>query len=1078
LSPNIKIKGASGSDASQPRYAIEVSDSLRSRAFLRIIDLICEGEIEGLALGPQSIFLNETPLFNPNGSYNFAGVQVTTKRGTQNQEYVPGFSSVENEVAVGLELKAGLAGSLVRQVNDPNVNRLKIRISVPQLTQQNVSNGDITGTAVNFHVDVQPSGGSYTTVSTRTITGKSSSKYEVTQSIDLPGSAPWNIRVVRDSADSTSSALQNRTTFESYTEVIDVKLRYPNSAYAALKIDSAQFGQVPSRAYDLKLLKIQIPSNYNYSTTQFSGTWDGTFITAWSDNPAWCFYNLVTNARWGLGNFIDASQVDIWALYTIGNYCNQLVSDGFGGYEKRFTCNTLIANRADAYTMLQSMASVFRGMTYWAAGSVTAVQDSPSDPGYLYTPSNVVDGKFNYASASAKVRHSVALIAWNDPKDFYRQKIEYVEDQDAIARIGVIETQVTAFGCTSRGQAHRLGKWLLYTEQNESEVLTFRTGLDGLISRPGQMVQVADPVRAGARMGGRIHAATLNTVTIDSDYSGSTTGLTLAVLLPSGVVEERGVVSQSGRTLTLASNYSSIPNNMGVYVLKSSTITAQTFRVIGVKEEEDATYTITCLRSDPSKFNFVENNVNLETKSYSNLTQAPAAPLNLLVTEGLYETSAGVRAKTTLSWDRVNLASAYRVTYKPDSGNLVELNETSNNEIEILDVQPGIYAFEVRSVNAIGIPSGPSTISKELFGKTAPPLDVTGFSMIPSAGVALLSWDRATDLDVLIGGFVRIRHTPAVTGQTWNNSTDIIPAVPGTANSAIAPLSTGTYLIKFVDSSGYVSVNEKLIVTTVPDAVALNVVNTITESPAFSGTFDTMTPGSILGANFITLTSSSLIDDLDYIDNLGNFEFSGNVSPQGYYYFATAVDLGGVWPSRIRSTVQIQAVNTGSFVDERRDMVDVWDDIDGGTVDDVNAALQVRTTSDNPSASPVWSDWKLITTAEYAARGFQFRLSCTSGSESHNLYVQTLQTVVDMEDRTLSGGPISSGTGTYSVTYGEGFFATPTLAITADSLSSGDFYTITSQSSTGFNIIFKNAGGTGVSRTFTYLAKGYGRKVA
>jgi len=609
LIKKIQGSGGGGGGGGTPRTPVEDPDSLRSKAFFRIVDLVAEGEIEGLVDGKKSIFFDETQWESDSGTDNFNDITYETRVGTQNQTYLQEFADVEAEYIVGIELKhigsAGIDGAIVRQITNPSVDSARVRVSVPALNQTNVNTGDIKGSSVIFAVDVQPDGGSYTRVKSRTIQGKTSSKYEVTIAVPLEGDAPWNIRIVRLTEDSASNYLQNKTVFESYTEIINSKLRYPNSALMAVRADAQNFQSIPSRYYDIKGLKIQVPTNYDPETREYDGEWDGEFQTLWSDNPAWVFYDMLTSERYGLGNFIQDDQIDKWTLYTIAQYCDELVPDGFGNTEPRFTCNLVLSERAEAYTVLQNLASIFRSMIYWASGSVTLSQDAPQDAAQLYTPANVLDGAFTYQGSSAKVRNTVALVSWNDPEDFYRLKVEYVEDQEGIVKYGVQEKEVVAFGCTSRGQANRLGKWLLYTEQYESEVVTFKTGLDGLVSRPGEVIKVADPTRAGIRFGGRVSSATLSTIEIDAMPVGAHSGGTISVILPTGV-EERTIIFQSGNTFTVQPNFSAVPQVQTVWILRSEVVEPQHFRVISIKEEDNNVYSITALKHDPDKFDAIE----------------------------------------------------------------------------------------------------------------------------------------------------------------------------------------------------------------------------------------------------------------------------------------------------------------------------------------------------------------------------------------------------------------------------------------------------------------------------------------
>lgn len=1075
-----KIRG-SGGGSDSPRIPVESPDTLESKAFVRIVDLVSEGEIVGLVDGAKSIYLDEVPLQNDNGSYNFQGVSYETREGTQEQTYMPGFTSVDNEVTVGVEVKHGGGDptdiGIVRRITNPNVNRVRVRILIPALSETNQSNGDVVGASVTMALYLQPDGGSYTRVARRTVSGKSSGRFEVSLDTELTGDAPWNLKLVRESIDASDSYTQNKTYFESYTEIIDAKLRYPNSALVGIRFGAENFSNIPSRYYDMKLLKVRVPSNYDPETREYDGSWDGTFQVAWSDNPAWVFYDICTSDRYGLGAFLSDDQVDKWALYEIAQYCDEYVPDGFGSTEPRFTCNMMLFNREEAYTVLQNLASVFRGMTYWNAGSVTVSQDAPSDAAYLFTPANVVDGRFTYQGASAKARHTVALVSWNDPEDLYRTQVEYVEDTDGITQYGIQQTEITAFGCTSRGQAHRLGKWLLYTEQNESELVSFRTGIEGIVGRPGQIIRVADPSRAGVRRGGRISAATTTQVTIDSDFAGAASGYTLSVLLPSGAVEERTIINQSGRVLTVQPAFSTAPNPQSIWVIRSEAVEAQTFRVIGVKEESDGIFTITALRHDPDKFDIVEEDLVLEPKSYSVLTAAPDSPLNLTATETLYQSGSDVKSKATVSWDKVDRAVGYLVRYRKDESNFIDLPEQSFNDIEVLDTSAGRYTFQVCAVNAVGKKSVVSEITQDLYGKTAPPSSVSGFSMIPNAGQAYFSWTQATDLDVLVGGQVRIRHTPRIENQAWGDAIDIVPAVSGSSTSVLAPLLSGTYMAKFVDSSGNYSEDEVMIVTTVPYALALNITHTINEDPTFDGAKTNMIVDEAEEA--LVLSDALLIDDLEEIDSLGTIDFPGAIVSSGSYDFDNSIDLGGVWPISFSTVIDLEAFDIGNVIDSRADRIDTWEDIDGSVVNDVSAEIYLRHTDDDPAGTPDWSDWKRISAGEYSARAFEFQLRATSGNDQHNIYIRDLEVVCDMKDRALQLGQFTSGTDpSYRVNYTDAFWETPVVAITAIALNSGDYYRITNEDETGFDIVFKNSSDAIVSRVFNVIVKGYGRQVA
>ena len=1206
-------KGGGGSS----RTPVEAANTLRSKAFAQVLDAVCEGEIGGLVNGLQSVYLDGTPLQNPDGSFNFTDVSMASVNGTQAQPYIPGFTDVENEIGVGVEVK--YATSITRQITNSNVNAVRVRLSTPQLTEQSASTGDINGASVDVAIDVQNAGGGFvpqplsrsysatgvsivsgtaanpipsysfqvivsydppqltegtaeymvqrrllgtstwidaqsgtfdtktsgsvniffnliginqrgTTTATLdlpvaqyefrviktagsqlstnesgfvttligtqhggtvslstllyavpryadTISGKTTSKYERSYRISLHGTGPWDVRVRRVTADSTQATLANKTFFESYAELIEVKLRYPNTALVGVRIDAAQFQSIPTRSYDLKLIKVKIPSNYNPITRVYTGVWDGTFTVAWSDNPAWCFYDLLTNARYGLGGYINEAQVDKWALYTAGKYCDGMVPNGFGGTEPRFTCNLYLQSRESAYKVMQDMATIFRGMSYWSSGAVTVSQDAPADPAYLYTPANVADGNFSYVGSSAKARHSVALVTWNDPADAYSQKVEYVENTDAIARYGVIQTDIVAIGCTSRGQANRVGRWLLYTEQSESEVVAFTTGIEGAVARPGQVIAVSDPTRAGTRRGGRIVAASTTAVTVDAPIGSGMTAGTLSVIQPSGAVEVRTVASVAGSVVTVTAAFSAAPPAGNIWIFQSTEVQAQLFRVIACKEAESGFIEINALAYNPGKFDSIENGMVLQPRAITNLSLVPTAPENIIITESLYQSQVEVRTLVQVSWDSVAGSSSYIVTYRVDNGNYVTLPETSANSVDIRDAQTGVFTVRVIAVNALAAKSPTSEKSQQIFGKTLPPSGVTGFSLIPTAGMAYLRWDMSTDLDVTVGGTIRVRYTPDITAQTWNNSIDILPAISGNQNSASAPLLSGTYMAKFVDSSGIASDETALIVTTVPQTIALNVIDTLTESPSFAGVTDGIFYSPEGGG--ITLDSASEVDAMSGLIDAWEFiETIGGVAPAGTYTFAQMEDLGAVYPSRITASIRAAGFDTGAVVDYRLDDIDSWLDIDGAKADTANVLLYMRTTNDNPSVTPAWSDWKPFFVGEYTARGFQFQLRFTSGSATHNIAVSELSVAIDMPDRIEARGSLVSGAAIYSVAYAEPFHVAPAIGITQSNAVSGDYFTISNKTNAGFAIIFKDYTGATVSRTFDWMAKGYGRRVS
>lgn len=1197
--------GGKGGGGGSARVAVESPDSLRSRQYARVLDMVSEGEIEGLVGGLRGVYLDDTPIENSDGTTNFTGITVDSRVGAQAQTYLPGFSAVENEVSVSAEVKYGVP--VVRQISNPNINAARVTIGIPQLTYQNPKNGDISGTSVEIALEVQTDGAGWVPAKLRTvdaalavvgltahsngadilsasfvlswsgdavastqycywamevrgygssdpwvqfasgvmsgsggivppyydeqgiyyeggaaygpsgsasasyaapaeaayefralmssgagslafasataytwtgsdiISGKTASKYQRAYRIPLTGTGPWDIRVRRLTADSTTQTVQNDTWFDSYTEIIDAKLRYPNSALVGVQVDSAQFRTIPRRGYHIRGLRVRVPSNYDPITRAYTGVWDGTFAVAWTNNPAWCFYDLVTSERYGLGEFIDADQIDKWALYDIGRYCDEMVDDGFGGEEPRFTCNLYLQTRQEAYTVLNSMASIFRAMNWWGSGSISVSADKPADAAMLFTAANVVDGMFNYSGASIKARHTIALVSWNDPADQFRQKIEYVEDAAGIALYGVIETEVLAVGCTSRGQAHRLGRWILYSERLETETVSFRCGMDGTYLGPGSIIQTQDAARAGKRFGGRVVSATTTAITLDAPVTieaGQT--YTLSLLLPDGTLETRDVANAPGATSVLAvAAFTTAPIVGALWVLAASNLVPESWRVVGVSEVEKGQLEITALAHRPEKFDAVENNLVLEPLPTSSYSTNPNAVTNLAVGESLYlVTPAVVGNRATLSW--TGEQPYYSVTWQQPGQNL-QSREVTVPTCTIDGIEPGSYVFSVVAVNAIGRRSPAASIAAEIYGKTAPPANVSGLSLAAIAGAAHMSWVPSADLDVVVGGRLRMRHVAEGQAGEWSNGIDIGPSIPGGAAGAVLPLLAGTYLAKWVDSSGFESADAALVLTNAPGVLAGNAVATVTEHDAFAGAKAGMAVASFApsaSGTALMLDSALTIGEMTTpISTWGYLGAQGGVAETGTYDFDGAVDLGAVHTSRLTATLEAYGFNASDLI-STRGLVSTWASVVGDNVTDATAVIQVRSTDDNPAGTPTWSAWQPFVTGDWTARAFEFRLLASRVDPTHNVAVAALSVTVDMPDRIASDNDIACPSGGMTVSFPFTFYAVPALGITAQGMATGDYYSV-SKTAADFDIQFFNASNAGVARTFDYIARSY-----
>jgi len=1070
-----------------------MATTLQSRAFAQVLDLVSEGEIVGLVDGAKSIYLNGTVLENADGSRNFQNVTFEGRTGTQAQTYIPSAAAVESAIAVSSEVTA--ATSLVRTVSNSEVDAVRVVLSVLALYKAE-NDGKQAGTSVQIAIDVQASGGSYVTQINDTIDGKATSKYQRAYRIALTGSAPWNVRVRRITADATDLSLQNKTYWDSYTEIIEAKLRYPNSALISMRFDSAAFQGIPSRAFDLKLLKIQVPVNYDPVARTYSGIWDGTFKTAWTDNPAWVFYDLVTNERYGLGTYVPAAQVDKWALYTVSQYCDEQVNDGFGGTEPRFTCNLYLQSRQEAFKVINDLASVFRGMVYWSSGSLTVSQDAPKDAVALYTQANVVNGQFIYSGASAKAKHTVALVTWNDPDDQYRQKIEYVENATQIARLGVIQTEVTAFGCTSRGQANRVGRWLLFSEELESETVTFSTGIEGAVARPGDVIKVADSARAGARMGGRVVNATTTVIGVDSAVTLAAGTWTMYVVLANGTVESKTVSSVAGQSVTLASGLSSAPQVGAQWVITGTSLEAQTFRVVTVSEQDGGIIEITALKHDPDKYDAVEDGLVITPRDISILDDATDPVTNGAVTEYLYTTTTDVKVGATITWTPPSRATSYLVEVRIDQQNLVQYT-TQSASLELLDCEVGTYIITVYALNITGKKSAAYTFTASVLGKTANPANVTGLQLVAQGANGLLQWDQHPDLDVRIGGQIAIRYSDLTTSATWNTSIPVAEFA-GSATSGTVPIAAGTYLAKAVDSTGQYSLGTATILSQTLSIIQYNAVVISDQDPGFTGTKTNM----FVESNKLKLDlvpTPSL--DLDF--TAGTYE-EGEVYPDpvvqsGEYEFSSYIDVSAIYTSRVSVNFAAAAVNLANLVDNWPTIdsigdldlgdipvnyVDSWTDWDAvlnfdgeQELGDAAISFQIATTNDDPAGTPIWSAWRTFYLGDYTARAFKFRLLVDRGTDPYTqVEVSDLGVTIDVPDRIESANNIAVTTSGLSVTFANQFYSTPAIAVTPYNMATGDYIVMSAQSATGFTVTFKNSAGTNVARTMDWIAKGYGYK--
>jgi predicted phage tail protein len=758
LLENKVITGSGGGASEQPRQPVESPDSLRSISYAKIIDLLGEGEIRGLVDGYKSIYLNGTPLQSSDGTFNFQNVSVETRSGTQDQTYIPGFPSVENEVEVGVELRAD--SPIIRSVTGSDLSAIRVRLAVPTLQKQDTTNGDTVGYSISYAIDISVDGGAYNTVLNSAFTGKTTTQYERSHRIDLPAGSTWQVRIRRLTPNANSATIADITRVLSITEIIDAKLRYPNSALVGIAFDARTFQNIPPRAYEIYGRIILVPANYDseartYATTgpgTTNGIWNGTFKSAWTNNPAWIFYDIITNDRFGLGNHIPRAWVDAWNLYQIAQYCDEMVSDGFGGLEPRFTCNVFLQTRADAFRVLQDLASVFRGVSYYAVGQVIASADMPKQASVGYTNADTVDGTFNYEGAGRKVRHTVALVSWSDQTDMGRQKVERVEYRPGLIRYGIQETEVTAIGCTSRGQAQRIGNHILISENLETETITFKVGLAGVLVSPGDVFNVSNANRAGKRMGGRISAFTEDSVTVDQMPIDVVPGDTLKVMLSTGRIEARTIQSITGKVIRVTVDWSSEPARQGVFIVEQSNLVAESFRCIAVADNEDGTYSITGLSYRGDKFAYIDDGTRLEAPPISVIppsVQAP--PSNVTLSSFSVIDQANARTDLTITWQAPPNAIEYHVEWRRDDMDWVSIRNVATTSVDVRGIYTGRYLARVRAINALGAMSVPATSAlTQIDGKTTPPPALTSLTTTSIVFAIGLQWafpQGATDTE-------------------------------------------------------------------------------------------------------------------------------------------------------------------------------------------------------------------------------------------------------------------------------------------------------------------------------------------
>lgn len=1047
-----------GQNPPAPRVPIEEENTLRSKATVTFMDVLGEGPIKGLVNGLKSVFYNDTPLQADDGTFNFKGVNLALMLGLPDQATLNGYEANGEEVTVNQKVTKASGGYTVTvsaSTQSP-LSHLRVTIRLPALVSTNRETGDIRGASVSFKIEVRPNGGSWSTAVEKTINGKCTSPYEESYRIPLTGSAPWTIRMTRSTDDSDSQYLLNDTWWASYTKILDWPMTYPNTAYVGTALDSELFGgSPPTRAYELDGLQIKVPVNYDPLARTYSGMWDGTFKIAWTNNPAWIFYDLLTNTRYGLGNDISENSVDKWALYGIAQYCDELVPNGEGGTEPRFVFNGVLNTSEDAYSVLQTIAASFRGMAYFGAGLITATQDAPAEAVKLVTNANVVDGIFTYEGTGRRARHTLARIMFNDQSDRYRPTIEPVEGDD-ISERGPVTAEIIAVGCTTRTQARRIGKWLLDSERTESETVHYRAGLDHADLRPGDIILVADRWYAGIRSGGRIKSATTSAITIDAPFAfAGQSSLTLRVTLPNGAIEDRQIntITSTDTVIQVTTPFSMAPNPEAVWLISSSTVAPRPFRVITVSQNDDGFFDVVALFHDSTKYARIELGVDTPPPTFiAELKGAPSRASDIQIAEYVAIEAGLPRVTILVSWKastdpRVRTHQVQAIL--PGRGEAYQfVGETSSNSLEIRDTTDGIGSFRVRAVDSLGrFSPWVERTSVVLQGLKVTPSSPTSFTSSVLGDVLRLSWAPVAENSFC---YYRIKYSPVVAisslppEDAWASAVDLVPKVDGL--QVDVPLMDGVFLLKSVTVNGQECPTPLMIVNTLSSLIQLNVVSSSDQHPTWAGSKQNLT---VVG-NSLRLASGQT---------------------EGTYTFQS-LDLGVPYNCRITAALNAFGVSSGDYMSEWLTLASVPALVSSSS-SGWSAELQFRTTQDMVN----WSNWQNFQVADVLARALQFKLTMRTLDNGTTLpEASGLTITIDMPDRLESGQSISVPAAGLDITFAAGFRATPAINVTPHSLATGDYWQVSNQTATGFRLRFFNAAGTGIARTCDWAAKGFGRQ--
>ena len=1157
--------------------------ALNSTSSVRLVDLLCEGPIEGFQAIDEDVFLDETPLFTGD-SPNFPtdDVAIDFRLGGRRQERLPQAGNATTTIT-GVAVEVGQnysetlnannevtardygSGQVIRQITDPEVQSVQLLFTFPRLFStavEGLAKGQPFNGVLDIQVWIQRQGGPYNLVDAFLTTGIALTDYQrKTKVLELPRDAngnggPWNIKVVKVNLgerhfEITKDSLEelpkntplangraNQVIWSSIIERQEIRSAYPYTACVGLQLNTRQFSNLPSRAYLVKGRLVQIPHNAavrddgSLDLTQ-EVAFDGSTRTSWTTCPVCIFADMVLNDRYGCGDFVSTSNISYTDLYPLIQYANQLVTNQDGTTEPRFACNVVIGDRAAAYNVLQDLASVFRGMSYWSSNTVQLAADhgnldgSAVDPVHLYTNSNVIEGVFNYTGSSLKTRSTSIRVRYNDPDNFYKPNFVVVEDAALITKYGYQVREVVAFGCTSRNQAYRLGRWMMASEELDGETVTFSTGLQGAIVLPGQVFAVADEMRQGARIAGRCSAATTTTVTADISVTlpgGS--AHTLTATLPDGTIETKTISSVVGAVITVSSAFSAAPLAQSIWSIQSSTVAHQKFRCISVADGGDGTFAIVGVQHNDSIYATADNADALEYQSVTTFDKIPTAPSGLTFETKEVRRNNNVVNDVFMGFKRDDDGniSGYEIRFKVGDGNFETVRQTTN-ELKVEGVKPGTtVTFQIRSIGRDGTFKHSQWVSGSF---VVPKEDQTSGGQITTPVVELPPDPLQVQLEphrsnqVMVTWSVpkeglgatsdrlnaEIRHSSKTDGSgTWPNSS-LLTVVKANTFYAILPELSGEYLVRFVDDKNKKSSAVGSVVHTLTDSVPRLLIledREDTDNPEFQGQRNDTFYSDEYDA--LVISGDQTIDDILDFDPLGSVDFMGTRKSSGEYFFANTLDLGAQFDIEFSRHLVMRGTYPANEIDERTVLIDLWTDFDGLEADDVNAEVYLRASTSGITAESeltedgdkllledandqqlesnlVFGDWVPLRNGHFQGRLFQFKCELSSDHVDQTPLLDELGFTAKMPLRTETSSVIASGTdsGGKAVTFTNAFFqdgvfynTPPSIGITAFNLASGDYYEVTSITRTGFTVKFKNSSNAVIDRNFQYQAVGYG----